>query len=362
MRKIFSRINFKILAPSLLLTLSGVVLILSFCLKKGDFLLLKKQLTFWILGVVIFLILSVADLRFLRRNASLVFFLYCLAFLFLLGLLFFGEKVRGVRGWYKLGPFSFDPVPISAVILIIVLSKYFALRHVYLKSIRPLLGSLFYLLPLFVLVVMQPDLGSALLLVFVWLGVILFSGIQWKHLLILFLIFTLSAVLSWQFYLKDYQKMRIISFLKGGDPQGISWNVIQSKIAIGSGGILGKGFGKGSQFHYGFLPEPLTDFIFSALCEEFGFLGGLFVIGLFGFLFWQLMKIALLVEDNFTRLFAAGFAFLLLGQSFINVGMTLGLLPVIGVPLPFVSYGGSHLLGFYFALGVLNSLSRSFGF
>jgi len=165
--------------------------------------------------------------------------------------------------------------------------------------------------------------------------------------------------LSWSFLLKDYQRQRIVSFVNPQiDPQGISWNVNQSKIAIGAGGLFGKGIGKGSQTQYGFLPEPQTDFIFSAIAEEMGFLVVTILIFGFLFLFWRIIKLALDSTNNFTRLFAAGLFFFLLSQVFINIGMTFGLVPVVGLPLPLVSYGGSQLLAFYLGLGILMSLSR----
>jgi len=209
------------------------------------------------------------------------------------------------------------------------------------------------------LVLKQPDLGSALTLVAIWLGMIIFSGIRLRHFMAIVLIFLILFGLGWQFWLQDYHKQRIKSFFNPAmDKQGISWNVNQSKIAIGSGGILGKGLAKGSQTQYNFLPEAKTDFIFSAMAEEFGFLGIFLFLSVFMFFFWQIIRAALLAEDNFTRLFAQGFAILILAQSFINIGMCLGLFPVVGVPLPFVSYGGSQLLGFYFGLGILLSLSK----
>jgi len=195
--------------------------------------------------------------------------------------------------------------------------------------------------------------------VFIWVGVIIFSGIELRHFLILAVIAILLLVFSWYFLLKDYQKERIAAFLQPEiDPQGISWNILQSKIAIGSGGVLGKGITKGTQTRYGFLPEAQTDFIFAALAEETGFLGVIVLFSLIGLLFWQVMRIAFLAFDNFTKLFAAGFAFLFISQTFINIGMNLGVLPIIGIPLPFVSYGGSNLLGFYLGLGILSSFTN----
>lgn len=353
------KLNWFLILPASFLTFLGLLSIYSTSLGKGDFFNFKKQIIFFLFSLFLVIFLSFFDLRFLKRNSYFVLILYFFSLLSLLGLFFLGTTVRGVRGWYKIGAFSFDPVPFSVIFLIIVLSKYFATRHIETKRFQPILFSFLYLLiPLF-LVLLQPDLGSSLILIFVWLGIVIFSGIELRHFLILTLIFLLFVILAWQFWLKDYQKQRILTFLNPEiDPQGISWNINQSKIAIGSGGFFGKGIGKGSQAQYGFLPEPQTDFIFSSLAEETGFFGVFILISFLGFLFCKIMKIALRAEDNFTRLFASGFGFLLISQSFISIGMCLGLLPIIGIPLPFLSYGGSQLLAFYLGLAILGSLTR----
>ncbi len=169
----------------------------------------------------------------------------------------------------------------------------------------------------------------------------------------------IALLLGWTFFLADYQKDRAISFLNPElDPQGIGWGQAQAKIAVGSGGLLGKGFGSGTQTQYGFLPEPETDFIFAAIAEEFGFLG-VFVLILFLIIFlWRIIIIIFRSKSNFPRLFATGFAILITTQAFINIGMNLGLLPIIGTPLPLVSYGGSNLLFVFLGLGILQSMRR----
>lgn len=360
MLKFLKKFNFSLVLPAFFLSCLGLLSLYSSSLFKENFLNFKKQIIFlfFSLGLVIFL--HFFDLRFLRTNSYFLLLLYFFSLFFLFGLTFFGQEIRGVKGWYKLGAFSFDPVPFSAIILILILSKYFSTRHVETKRFQPILFSALYAFLPVLLVLLQPDIGSSLGLISIWLGIIIFSGIRFKYFLILALIFLILIGIGWQFFLKEYQRQRILTFLNPEiDPQGSAWNINQAKIAIGAGGFLGQGIGKGSQTQYGFLPEPQTDFIFAALAEEIGFLGVLVLIFLFSFLFWQIMKITLSPFDNFTRLFAAGFAFLLFTQSFINIGMNLGLLPIIGLPLPFVSYGGSQLLSFYLGLGILTSLAKS---
>lgn len=353
------KFDWKIFLPPIILTSAGLVSLFGIGFYRGDFLLFKKQIIFFAVALLLSLVLSFFDLRFLKNNSYLVFSLYAFSLLLLGGLFLFGERIRGVKGWYKIGGISLDPVPISSLILILALSQYFASRHVEISRFRTILFSSFYAIPPFLLVFLQPNLGSSIVFGAIWLGIVIFSGIKLKHFLVLILIFALLFSTAWAFLLKDYQKQRVITFLNpASDKAGNSWNINQSKIAIGSGGIFGKGISKGSQTQYGFLPEPHTDFIFAGIGEEAGLLGLSFLIFVFGFFLWRLVKIALGAETNFLRLSAAGFAFLLLSQGFINMGMNLGLVPIIGLPLPFVSYGGSQILGFYLGLGILNSLNR----
>ena len=360
MKLSFRKFNWYLLIPAFLLTLFGLISIYSIDLGNNDFLAFKKQIIFFVFSLLLMFLFSSIDFRFLKTNSRFVLALYFLSLLLLIGLIFFGTMSRGVRGWYRIGPFSLDPIPFAAIILIIILSKYFSTRHVETKRLKPILFSGLYMAIPVLFVLLQPDLGSSLILICVWLGIIIFSGIKLKHFIILGLISVILLVLAWGFWLQDYQKQRIMSFLKPDiDPQGISWNLNQSKIAIGSGGLLGKGITKGSQGQYGFLPESRTDFIFSSIAEETGFIGIFFLIIIIAFLFYQIIKVSFTASNNFTRLFAAGFSFLFLSQAVINMGMVLGLLPVIGIPLPFVSYGGSHLLAFYLGLGILQSLSKA---
>lgn len=357
--RIFGSFNWSLVLPPVFLTGLGLISIYSVSLSRGSFFDFKKQILYFCFALFLMVAVSILDLRFLKTNSSLVLILYFLSLLGLLGLFLFGESIRGVRAWYKLGPVSLAPVSLSAIVLIIVLAKYFSTRHIELHSLKPIIISASYAALPILLVFLQPDLGSSLILLAVWFGMLVFSGIKVKHFLLLCLLFILLFVSGWQFWLKDYQKQRVLSFLNPHlDEQGISWNVNQSKIAIGSGGFLGKGIGKGTQTQYGFLPEPKTDFIFSAFSEEIGLAGAFLILGLLLFLFWRIIRTAFRANNNFTRLFATGLAFLLLSQSFINIGMCLGLFPVVGIPLPFVSYGGSQLLAFYLGLGILMSLEK----
>jgi len=357
--KIFKHYNWSLLLPAIFLTGIGLTSIYSASISRGSFFDFKKQLIYFALALVCFFVLSRLDLRFLKTNSFLVFGFYLLFLLLIAGLLFAAPLTRGIHGWYKLGPVAFDPEPLAALSLIIILAKFFSARHTELRSWRFLLVSSLYMIAPFALVFLQPDLGSSICFVAVWLGAIFFSGLPLKRFMAVLLVFVVLAVLGWQFFLHDYQKQRILSFLNPQvDQKGISWSINQSRIAIGSAGFLGKGLGHGPQTQYGFLTEPKTDFIFSAWAEETGFLGTLFLFALLFFLFWRILQVAFFASGNFSRLFAGGLAFLFFTQSAVNIGMCLGLLPVVGIPLPMVSYGGNTLVAFYIGLGILAGLER----
>ena len=300
---------------------------------------------------------SFFDWREFRENPYFILALYFLCILSLLGLFFFASEIRGVRSWYKIGPVSFNPVEFTKIVLIILLAKYFSMRHIEMYRLRHILLSGFYILLPVILIFLQPDLGSVIILIILWTGILIISGIKLRHFLILVLCGLLILALSWSFLLRNYQKERIMSFFAPQiEPLGMGWNQAQAKIAIGSGGIFGQGLGSGSQTRYGFLPEPHTDFIFAAIAEEAGLVGISIMLLLFVILIWRVMKIAITSQSNFPRLFASGLAIVLFSQIFIHIGMNLGILPVIGIPLPLVSYGGSGLIATCIGLGILQSI------
>lgn len=341
----------------------GLLSIFSFSLSKEDFLNFKKQLIFAGIGFILMVLLSFFDWRTLRENPYLILVLYFLCVLALLGLFFIAPEIRGIKAWYKLGPISIDPIEFTKLALIILLSKYFSMRHIEVYRIRHILLSGLYVFLPAALIFRQPDLGSVLILITVWVGILIISGIKLRHFLVLILVFLLISIISWFFLLKDYQKQRIISFIQPQfEPLGVGWSQNQAKIAIGSGGIFGQGLGRGSQTQYGFLPEPQTDFTFAAIAEELGLIGVSVVFFLFSLLIWRIMRIALLAQSNFPRLFASGFALILISQIFIHIGMNLGILPIIGIPLPFLSYGGSNLITIFIGLGILQSMKKELRF
>jgi rod shape determining protein RodA len=354
----FKKLDWIIIVISLLLVGIGLLSIYSSSLGRGDFLNFKKQAIFLGLGFSLMILFSFFDWRVLRDNPYLILILYFLCLAALAGLFFFAPEIRQVKSWYKLGPFVFDPEELAKIILIILLAKFFSTRHIEMYQMKHIfLSGLYVFFPSF-LVFFQPDFGAFLILITLWTIILIVSGIKIRHFLILVLIGLLFLILSWSFLLKDYQKERIISFAYQSqiDPRGIGWSQHQAEIAIGSGGIFGQGIGRGSQTQYGFLTVPQADFIFSAIAEEMGLMGVIALLLLLSILIWRILKIALSAETNFPRLFASGFAAVLFSQIFIHIGMNLGLLPIIGIPLPLVSYGGSGLIITFIGLGILQSI------
>lgn len=356
--KQLKKLDWILAGSALLLTLVGLLSMYYSSKSADSFILFKKQIVFLIFGFLLMVLLAAFfDLRALKQNPFLIFFFYALCLL-ALGLLFvFGTKVRGTTGWFKIFGLSFQPIEFTKLVLAILLAKYFTVRHIEMYRLRHLFVSGFYVLLPSILVFFQPDLGSIIILWLVWLGVILVAEVKLKHLAGIFIFGLILVLVAWGFLLKDYQKSRIISFINPKvSLQGPGYQINQSLIAIGSGGIFGKGIGKGTQTQYGFLPEAQTDFIFAALAEETGLIGVMFIFGLYALIFWRIFKIAANTSNNFYSLVAVALGTMFFSQVFINIGMNIHLLPIIGLPLPFLSYGGSSLVTTYLALGILENI------
>lgn len=323
--------------------------------------LFLKQL-FWIIFAV-FLMFSASfiDYRVFKDNSSIVLTAYGASLVFLALVLVFGTVVRGARSWFifslpYLGPISIQPVEFSKIAVILILAKYFSMRHIEIYRLRHLFVSGFYVFAPFLLVVFQPDFGSALVLAAIWVCVVLFSGIKIRHFFALLLLGAFAAGLAWNFFLAGYQKDRIVGFLNPKiNALGESYQAIQAKIAVGSGEFFGRGFSGSSQTRLGFLPESGSDFIFASIAEYWGFLGAALVICVFMFVFWRILKIGIEAENNFAKLFVFGYGALIFTQFCVNIGMNLSLLPITGLSLPFVSYGGSGLAALFLGLGILQS-------
>lgn len=350
------RIDWVIVVVAIILVLLGLMSIYSLTQGKASYIQFKKQVVFLIVSLAVMGIIAYIDFRILNHT-QIIFSFYATSVLLLFAVLFLGSDVRGVARWFRIGPVSFGPVELAKIISVFVLAKYFSMRHIEIARMRHILVSGFYIAIPSMLLLLQPDLGSILVFILVWIGVMLAAGIKIKHLFVLMLLGVILFSLGWVFIFKDYQKERITTFINPEkDPLGSSYNITQSIIAVGSGGMFGKGFGMGSQSQLGFLPESTTDFIFAAVTEETGFVGGAFVFLLFGILLWRLFRITIEAQNNFGRLLVVGVALVFMSQIFINTGMTMGLFPVAGIPLPFVSYGGSALVASFLMLGVVQSV------
>lgn len=350
---LFRNIDWFLFFAALAISLLGLATMHSFNAENAFF----EHQAIWIcLAVGVFLISSMFEYRFLRRSQILTG-IYGICIILLILVLSFGALVKGAQNRFDLGIFSLQPSDPAKIILIAILAKYFARRHIEIAHIRHILVSGAYAFILFVLVFLQPDLGSGIIVASIWLGMVLVAGISWRHLLALFFTAAIVFGAAWHWGLHDYQKQRILTFIHPlTDIHGTGYNAYQSTVAVGSGQVLGKGIGYGTQSKLRFLPEYQTDFIFASYAEEWGLAGVILLIGLFGVVIVRVLLIAMHGGDNFDTLFATGIAIYLIAQFIVHAGMNLGLMPITGSTLPFMSYGGSHLLTEYLALGVLMGL------
>ena len=339
------------------LTISCLGLLTMSSFESGDT-FLEKQLIWLVVSIIVFFVFSFVDYRFLNKtNVVVSIFLISLALLSALFVL--GHISKGAESWFSFGGISFEPADPVKLVLIVLLAKYFSRRHVEIADLRHILVSGFYTLCFFVLVFFQPDFGSALVIFLIWFGMILVSGISKKHLLMVFIFGATVFSLLWVYGLKDYQKQRVINFLHPlSDVRGSGYNAYQSAIAIGSGELLGKGIGYGTQSKLKFLPEYRSDFIFSAFAEEWGLVGVGILFFIFGIFIWRIVTNAYYGATNFEILFGLGLAILFMSHFLVNVGMALGLMPVTGIPFPFMSYGGTNLLTSFAGLGMLMGMRR----
>jgi rod shape determining protein RodA len=318
--------------------------------------LFYKQLIWIFIGLVFVVVFTFLDLRsfFSHGNVSVV--LYVITVALLIVTFVFAPSINGNRAWLLIGPFQFQPSELAKLALIIMLATFFAKRHVGIARWKVIIGSFAYAAIPALIIASQPDMGSALIVLGIWFGFLLVSGIPIKRLIIAGVFFVLAFMLLWTSVFKDYQKDRVIGlFQPQQDPLGANYNVIQSKIAIGSGGILGKGFGQGTQTQLGFLPEAQTDFIFAAIAEEGGLLGVGLILCAFLWMMWRLLHVSIMVEGNTAKFLCLGAFVLFLIQFILNVGSVIGILPVVGVTFPFVSYGGSSILVNLILIGLIQS-------
>jgi len=351
----FLKGDWTLFAPALTLTLVGILTMNTFG-QGGS--LASRQLLWLAIAVVVYVGLSLFDLRFIRRT-PVVMALYAVSAVLLAALLLFAEPVMGARAWFSLGSVSFQPADLAKLALIMLLAKYLSRRHVEIGDFRHILVSGAYAGVFVLLIVVEPDMGNAMIFSTLWLGMMLVSGISKKHLAALGFVALAAALVLWFGGLKEYQRQRIISFVNPAhDIHGAGYNAYQAEVAVGSGGLFGKGIGYGTQSKLRYLPEYQTDFIFAAFAEEWGFVGVLLLLSLYGLLFARLAQIARAAATNFDAFFTLGVLILFAAHVAIHTGISLGLLPVTGTTIPFMSSGGSHLVLEFAALGIVASLAR----
>ena len=356
LQKLSSRsFDWPLFTAVILLVMIGMAAIYSIDLSRGSNLFyFKKQLLALGIGLL-FLFMAATSQHTLWRYLAKWWYLFSL--LLMGSVLIFGQTIRGTKGWFSLAGFSFQPVEMAKIGLILMIA--YIISRFGRRFDRPLFffGTGIVSLLFLVLTTLQPDLGSAALLGAIWFGMVWAVGARRLYLFLLTVSVVSLAVAGWFFFLKDYQKDRLANFVDPGrDPLGSGYNVAQSIIAVGAGKLFGRGLGFGSQSQLRFLPEAHTDFVFSVIGEELGLAGVATMLILFTFVFWRLLLIIQKSDDDFVAATAMGILILFFAQLITNLGANLGLLPITGVTLPFVSYGGSSLVVNLLLIGILESM------
>ena len=335
-----------------LLSIMGLVFLYS--ASQENFETTLKQSFFVIFGLILMFVLSQPDPDFYKNN-SLIFLI--ISILLVILTLLIGKEVNGAKRCLDLGLFTLQSSEVIKISLPVFLAAY-----LYDKTLPINLSHTFIALILIFFVVnlvrIQPDLGTSLVIFIAGVYILFLAGLSWRFIGVSFGILILSLPFIWNNFLMPFQRQRVLTLLDPtADPYGSGWNITQSKIAIGSGGIQGKGYQQGSQAHLDFLPETETDFIFSVIAEEFGFIGVCILLLVFFFILFRCLYLALNARDRFCRLTIGGLSLLFVSTIFINLAMVVGIIPVVGMPLPFISKGGSSLLSFYIAFGIIISMA-----
>jgi len=343
-------------ASVMLLICFGLIELYSIALGQGsmDLANFNKQIFFVIASIFALFIIAFFDYNNLR---SFNYYFYAFGVLLLVGVLIFGKEIRGTKAWFDFGGVSLQPVEFVKFILIIFLARYFSSKTLKLKPLKHLLLSGIGSLVFIVLVLLQPDFGSALVLFLLWALMIVISGFKMRYILIIGLIIAIAFSGGWFILFKDYQKERVLIFFNPAkDSLNTGYNIAQATIAVGAGGLTGRGVGFGSQSQLKFLPEAQNDFIFAVIAEELGFIGVFLIATFFLVLFYRILKAIKNAPNDFGIYFLLGAGALIFIEMFINIGMNIGLLPVIGISLPFLSYGGSAILSSLMLIGVAQSI------
>jgi rod shape determining protein RodA len=352
---IFRRTDWLLFGAVLALSLFGVANLAAVPEQHSLFL---KQSLFIGMGVVVFFAVSAFDYRILRSIPALSWWIWGGAVALLTFVMLFGRTVRGAANWLYLGPLSIDPIELVKIGVLLVLATTLAKSHSALVFTgRVVLSATIVLVPI-VIALLRPDLGSAIVLGALWFFVVVTLGIPFRTTLLLLLLAAVAATAGWTMFLHDYQKERIVAFMHPeADPFGAAYQTRQAEVAIGSAGLTGRGFASGElSAQLALLPESATDFAFASFVEQTGLFGALLVLTLFAFLLARIERVAQMTTNNFSGIFVLGVVVLLTVEVALNVGMNLGLLPVTGLPMPLLSYGGSHTLVTFALLGFVESI------
>lgn len=351
------KFDWVLFAAVILMISLGLAAIYSIGLSSAtpNFSYLKKQLIFSLIGSVLLFGVSLINYSAFRAY-SRVF--YVTAIILLLGVLFFGTTIRGTTGWFSVLGLGFQPVELAKIALIVFLARFFANRFQQFKESKHIIVSMAGTLFMVGLVILQPDMGSASVLLGIWGLLLLLTGVRFRYIVVMGLIAISLVTGSWFVLFQDYQKDRIMTFIRPElDPLGSGYNVSQAMIAIGSGQLRGRGLGFGSQSQLKFIPESQTDFVFAVIAEELGLFGVALVLGLWFIICYRLVRIAMRAPDDFGMYLALGICITFFIHFLINIGMNLGIMPVTGISLPFLSYGGSFLVTSMLMIGMAQSVA-----
>lgn len=317
--------------------------------------IIEKNFYFIIAGTALCFLISLTDYRIFRNYSTPSIIIYLLVIILLL-ITFLSSPIRGSRSWILISDFALQASEFSKLAVIILLAKYFSQKHVEIYRIHHIIASGFYVAVPAFLVLIQPDFGSTMILVTIWLAMLFFAGVKRKHLFMIFLIGIVILSISWFFAFKPYQKARILAFIDPYiDPRGVGYNTIQTQTTFGAGEVFGTFF-SGDQKPLILVPERYTDFAFAAFGQRFGLIGVLVLFGLVTAIILRIGKIVSRVDNNFAKLFGLGLITLISVHTFMNAGMNLGVLPITGIPFSFLSYGGSHFITLMIGLGIVESI------
>jgi len=354
-RTVIENIDWYLLAAVILLCVLGFLNLYSATSAKASMTIMENQLLAFAVGILLMVLVLFFDYSTFGRYSYLIYFV---AIIFLILVIFKGRTIQGSRRWLSLGFVSFQVSDLMKPAFVIVLAKWYSTSKVVgAYSLRDLFVPFILLMIPCALILKQPDLGTALLILFVAFTIIFFGKLQFKSIGILVLIAITVIPLTWKFALKSYQKKRVVAFIDPmSSPKGAGYNVIQSMIAVGSGKFWGKGYKNGTQSALHFLPEHHTDFIFSAWAEEHGFFGSVLLLIIYLFIFLRIIRVASMAKNKFGLLLAIGGGAIFFWYFFINVNMVIGLMPVVGIPLPFFSYGGTAMVVNFVILGMIQNV------